>query len=59
MYYNLKIGEIDFCGINYYSPKQAEDVVNAIEEKKPEEHQVVLDWLNKTKEINGVYIFGV
>ena len=34
-------------------------MIKIIEEKKPKEYQVVLEWLNKAKEFNGVYILGV
>ena len=58
-YNNLKSGEIDLCGINYYSPEQVEEMIKAIEEKKPKDYIIVLEWLNKAKEFNGVYILGV
>jgi beta-glucosidase/6-phospho-beta-glucosidase/beta-galactosidase len=59
VYSNLKNGEVDWCSINYYSPEQVEEMIKIIEEKKPKEYQVVLEWLNKAKEFNGVYILGV
>lgn len=58
-YNNLKSGEIDFFGINYYSPKQVEEMIKVIEETKPTDYKTVLDWLVKAKEFNGVYILGV
>ena len=58
-YNNLKSGEIDLCGINYYSPEQVEEMIKAIEENKPKDYIIVLEWLNKAKEFNGVYILGV
>ena len=58
-YNNLKSGEIDFFGINYYSPEQVEEMIKIIEETKPTDYKTVLDWLVKAKEFNGVYILGV
>ncbi len=58
VYPNLKSGEIDWSGINYYSPKQVNEMIKAIEKNKPKDYQVVLDWLNKATEFNGVYILG-
>ena len=58
-YSNLKRGKVDCCGINYYSPEQVEEIIKNIEEKKPKEYQVVLEWLNKAVDFNGVYILGV
>ncbi len=59
VYNNLKSGDIDFFGINYYSADQVNEMVKIIEENKPEEYTVLLSWLNKAKEFNGVYILGV
>ena len=59
IYNNLKSGDIDFFGINYYSPKQVDEMIKVIEETKPTDYKTVLDWLVKAKEFNGVYILGV
>ncbi len=59
VYNNLKSGDIDFFGINYYSADQVNEMIKIIEENKPEEYIVLLSWLNKAKEFNGVYILGV
>ena len=58
-YNNLKSGDIDFFGINYYSSEQVEEMIKIIEETQPKEHKVILEWLVKAKEFNGVYILGV
>ena len=58
-YNNLKSGDIDFFGINYYSYEQVEEMIKVIEETKPEDHKIILEWLVKAKEFNGVYILGV
>ncbi len=59
VYNNLKSGDIDFFGINYYSADQVNEMIKIIEENKPEEYTVLLSWLNKAKDFNGVYILGV
>lgn len=58
VYPNLKRGEIDWAGINYYSPEQVEEMVKSIENNKPKNYKIILEWLNKAKEFNGVYILG-
>lgn len=58
-YNNLKSGDIDMCGINYYSPEQVKEMIKIIEEKKPRDYKVVLEWLNIAVEFNGVYILGI
>lgn len=58
VYNNLKSGEIDWCGINYYTPEQVKVMIKALEKNKPKDYQVVSDWLNKAAEFNGVYILG-
>ena len=58
-YNNLKSGDIDFFGINYYSSEKVDEMIKIIEETKPTDYKTVLDWLVKAKEFNGVYILGV
>ena len=58
-YNNLKSGDIDFFGINYYSSEKVDEMIKTIEEKKPKDYIIVLEWLNKAKEFIGVYILGV
>ena len=58
-YNNLKSGDIDFFGINYYSSEKVDEMIKTIEEKKPKDYIIVLEWLNKAKEFNGIYILGV
>lgn len=58
VYPNLKSGEIDWSGINYYSPEQVEGMIKSINKSKPKDHKTVLEWLNKATEFNGIYILG-
>ncbi len=59
VYSNLQSGRIDWCGINYYSPRQVEAIIIDLEEQKPKDYKAVLDWLNNTKDFNGIYILGL
>ncbi len=58
-YSNQKSGRLDIWGINYYSPEQVEKIIEMICRKKPLEHETVLEWLEKAKKYNGIYILGV
>ncbi len=58
-YNNLEIGRLDIWGINYYSAEQVEKIVEKIRQKKPLEWETVLEWIQKAKEHNGIYILGV
>lgn len=58
-YQNLQSGEIDVCGINYYSPEQLKDIILKIEEQKPLEYEVILEWLKKGEQFNGFYVIGI
>ena len=59
VYANLHSGEVDWCGINYYSPGQVEAKIITIEEQKSEDYKALLEWLNKAKTFNGAYILGL
>lgn len=58
-YQNLHSGEIDICGINYYSPAQLKDVLLKIEKQKPPDYAVISEWLKKGERFNGFYILGI
>lgn len=58
-YNNLTRGAADLCGINYYSPGQTARILDQVEKKKPPDHQILLRWLEGSKEHNGVYILGL
>lgn len=57
-YHNLKSGPVDVCGLNYYNPDLTNQIINKIKEQKPQEFEVVLNWLEETKQYNGFYILG-
>lgn len=58
VYNNLKSGEIDWCGINYYTPEQVEEMIKAVSDNKPKDYKIISEWLNKAQEFNGIYILG-
>ena len=58
-YNNLETGMVDMYGINYYFPNQVEEIIRGIEMKKPKEYGVILEWLNRAKDYDGIYILGI
>ncbi len=58
-YNNMKNGIVDIYGINYYTSDYVDSIISKIENEKPEDYPVILEWLNKAKEYNGFYILGV
>jgi len=59
IYNNLKSGKIDWFGINYFSPQQLVDIIDKIEEYKPLDYEILLDWLKQGAKYNGFYILGI
>lgn len=59
IYSNKKRGIVDIYGINYYAPSQIEMLLSRILEKKPPEHEVLTQWLERAKQYNGFYILGL
>jgi hypothetical protein len=53
------IRSIDYCGINYYSREKAIKIIERLKERKPEEFEILLDWLLSDLKYNGFYILGV
>lgn len=58
-YNNLKKGEIDLYGINYYSPQQLIEIIDRIEKLKPQDYKIILKWLKQGFNYNGFYILGI
>lgn len=50
---------MDAFGINYYSPNQLRVILEKIENKKPNDYMILLDWLKQDFEYNGFYILGI
>ena len=58
-YNNLKTGPVDLFGINYYPPAMMDSIIGKIMAEQPIDHEILLNWLAKAKEYNGIYILGV
>lgn len=56
---NLKTGIVDLYGINYYAPAMVEMIIEKLNTKKPEDYEILVEWLAKAKSYNGFYILGV
>ena len=59
VYNNLSSGSVDVYGLNYYSPEKTDIIIDKLGREKPCDYQVLLDWLEKSKEYNGFYILGI
>lgn len=59
IYNNMKNGPIDILGINYYSPSIINRLIKEVEVMKPMDYEILLNWLNKAYEFNGIYILGI
>lgn len=58
-YNNVKKGSIDVFGINYYTSDDVKKIVDTITNEKPIDYQILLNWLSKTTQYNGIYILGI
>ena len=59
VYNNLSSGTVDVYGLNYYSPEKTDIIIDKLGREKPYDYQMLLDWLEKSKEYNGFYILGI
>ncbi len=59
VYNNLQSGPVDTLGINYYSSQAVENVIRKLKEIEPPDYNVLLAWLEKAQEFNGIYILGL
>ncbi len=58
-YNNLQSGVVDIYGINYYSPRTVDAIIEKLEHTKPDDYKTLLLWLEKAKDFNGIYILGL
>ena len=58
-YNNLKQGVVDIYGINYYTKTETENIKKMLEENKPEDYDVFLQWLENVSNYNGFYVLGI
>lgn len=59
IYNNLKSGAVDIFGINYYTKKEVNNIIKLLKEKKIQDHEILLEWLLKSLNYNGIYILGI
>ncbi|MGN0813865.1 MAG: hypothetical protein ACI4MH_01380 [Candidatus Coproplasma sp.] len=57
--YGEIFGKFDVYGVNYYTPAQVKDFVLKIEEIKPMDYEIILNWLKNCEHFNGFYILGI
>ncbi len=57
--YNEIFQELDCYGINYYSPDQLKDITAKIEKQMPLDCAVILEWIKRGVDYNGIYILGI
>ncbi len=56
---NMTESYLDVWGITYYKPSQIDGIIARALESKPEEYEMLVEWLNEAKNYNGFYIRGV
>lgn len=59
LYNNMQHGKVDVYGINYYTSSQINEYIRKIESNKPFEYSVLLNWLSRAPEYNGINILGI
>ena len=56
---NMSEGYFDTWGVTYYGPNRIGDIKERLKVHKPEEYEVLIDWLEEAEKYNGFYVFGV
>lgn len=59
IYHNLNSGVIDICGINYYSKEIVLNLIEKVKNKKPKDYEILIVWLEKSRNYNGFYFLGI
>ena len=59
IYGNLKSGECDIYGINYYPPERLKEIIGKTEKIKTADGETLLQWLKHGENRNGFYILGI
>lgn len=59
VYNNMKSGNIDIFGINYYSKDSIHKLLETIKNKKPIDYETIIIWLEEAMNYNGFYILGI
>lgn len=55
---NGEINSLDVFGINYYSQEQSNHIIERIKKEKPQDYQILLDWLSDIDRYIGFYVLG-
>lgn len=55
----LKPGEVYMWGNTYFEPALIDSIIEKLNNIKPLDYELLIDWLNKAKEYNGFYFQGV
>ena len=58
IYGSGRIGVMDLCGFNYYSPEETTRILEALRGKTLPEQDTLVQWLEKARE-SGFYILGL
>lgn len=58
VYGNGRCGNIDFYGVNYYTPALTEMIYDEVNQTRPPEWETLLSWLGEVKNYNGFYLLG-
>ena len=59
VYNNLKSGTFHIFGTNYYAPSSIDSIIEKLNEKKPVDYELLVEWLKKARQYNGFYILGL
>ena len=59
LYHNMSEGSFDPYGITYYKADLIDGIIRRALELKPEEHELLIEWLEEAKKYNGFYILGI
>lgn len=57
--YNDLFQDINCYVINYYSPNRLQEILTKIENEKPSDYAVLLEWLKQGLHYKGIYILGI
>lgn len=58
-YNNMRKGFVDVYGINYYTVEDVKNLIVRISQEKPIDYKILLEWLSKADQYNGIYILGI
>ena len=59
VHYDLSEGYFDTWGITYYGTECIDAISERALAQKPEDYEILLEWLDQARSHNGFYILGV